>query len=478
MDAAPHTPSPTHFRISRTQDGWHIEVGSPALFADALNAARSMLDLPMPPPVPMTADQGHVPAPRPMQAPVAVLAAPRHNDAPGAMLSDLMKNYLHEYVPVDRKLNQKGQVECRASLDLFLQLTGDRPLSTLTQDHCRRFVHNIQKWPIHSSKKPEFRDLVDPALVFQKADELNAKRLSSVTVRNRANYVMGFARWLRKTNQLDFDLFAGCILPSAKQEVHRRPPTETELAVIFDAKNREVLNAPHAWWAPLLGIYTGARLREIGQLYLDDIDRIGGIDCIHINDRFEDQQLKTESSRRVVPIHPELKRLGFLDYVEELRANGQSLLFPGLPWLGGEGIKDPGRKIGRQFTEAYLANTCRINDPTLTFHSFRHFFATQADRADLDDARIARLTGHKLERQNALRKNYIQARTLPERYSDLQSLGLPVFDLAPYKHGQFSGWFATSRRMVKKPLPNNLPKPRVSRLAGTEPPLSPPSPDA
>ncbi|WP_081916687.1 site-specific integrase [Luteibacter sp. 9135] len=459
LDVFPPAPPASHFSISRTLEGWHISVGSKHAFTDALEAARQMLDLPMP------ERQAAMPLAglAASTAPVAgTLSSPDHRDAPGVMLSEVMREFFLDYMPTTSWMKEKGKMECRASLELFLLVTGDRPLSTLVRDHFKRFVKILQLWPVHASKKPDFKDIVDPAVMLKKADELSAPRLSPVTVGNRVHYVQFFTRWLQDANKIHFDPWKGVLLPSPVQQLKRRPPTPQELAIIFDAENRKSLTAPHDWWSPILALYTGARLREVAQLYLDDIDVINDVPCIHINARFAHQQLKTDSSRRVVPLHPELERLGFLDYVKELRANGEAKLFPGLPWLGGDKVKDPGRRVGRYFSETYLP-ACGITDPAVTFHSFRHNFATQANRANLDDDRIARITGHKLERQNALSINYIQAKSLPERMADLISIELPTLNLAPYQEGQFSGWFAAARR--KRPArKSNLPEPRASVL--------------
>lgn len=462
MDVIPPAPPATHFSVSRTLDGWHISVGSKQAFTDALEAARQMLDLAMPERPAGTPMMAAMPGAATTAPLAATLTTPDHRDAPGAMLSDVMREFLLDYLPTTSRMKEKGKMECRASLELFLLVTGDRPLSTLVREHFKRFVKILQRWPVHASKKPDFKDIVDPVVMLKKADELSAPRLSPVTVGNRAHYVQCFTRWLQDSNKLHFDPWKGVLLPSPVQQLKRRPPKPQELAAIFDEEHRKTLTAPHDWWTPLLGLYTGARLREVSQLYLDDIDVINDVPCIHINDRFEHQQLKTESSRRVVPLHPELERLGFLDYVKELRANGEAKLFPGLPWLGGDKVKDPGRRVGRYFSETYLP-ACGITDPAVTFHSFRHNFATQANRANLDDDRIARITGHKLERQNALTTNYIQAKTLPERMNDLKSIELPVLGITPYQAGQFSSWFAAARR--KKPArKNNLPTPKASVL--------------
>ncbi len=67
-----------------------------------------------------------------------------------------------------------------------------------------------------------------------------------------------------------------------------------------------------AYWLPLLALYTGARLEEVGQLRRKDIKESDGIWYISITDEAEGASLKTHSSRRAIPIHPELLRLALL----------------------------------------------------------------------------------------------------------------------------------------------------------------------
>ena len=59
---------------------------------------------------------------------------------------------------------------------------------------------------------------------------------------------------------------------------------------------------------------------------MGDVRREGEIWVIDIN-AHGDKRLKTESSARLVPIHPQLIGLGWLDYVEYC-PRGQERLFP------------------------------------------------------------------------------------------------------------------------------------------------------
>ena len=57
-----------------------------------------------------------------------------------------------------------------------------------------------------------------------------------------------------------------------------------------------------------------------------------GADVILVRrDEEGDKRLKTAASERIVPIHSELKKIGFLKYAEARREIDQIRLFPELP---------------------------------------------------------------------------------------------------------------------------------------------------
>ena len=86
----------------------------------------------------------------------------------------------------------------------------------------------------------------------------------------------------------------------------------------------------YQYWLPLLGLYTGARLNELSQLYRSDIVVVNGIHCLHIQAVNAGQRLKNPSSERLILIHSKLKALGFLDFVASPKKKSKPRLFPEL----------------------------------------------------------------------------------------------------------------------------------------------------
>ncbi|TOB10324.1 hypothetical protein CGK12_24715, partial [Vibrio parahaemolyticus] len=63
----------------------------------------------------------------------------------------------------------------------------------------------------------------------------------------------------------------------------RKVFTESDLKKIFslDVFKRRSKDAWH-YWLPILGLYTGARINELCQLYTDNVKEVEGIWCINI----------------------------------------------------------------------------------------------------------------------------------------------------------------------------------------------------
>jgi integrase len=83
-----------------------------------------------------------------------------------------------------------------------------------------------------------------------------------------------------------------------------------------------------AWyWLPLMLVLYGGRSSELVGLPLTDVFENEAIPYFRIE--YSDlRALKNLQSVRSLPIHPELIRLGFIDYVRAMRSAGHALLFP------------------------------------------------------------------------------------------------------------------------------------------------------
>jgi integrase len=130
------------------------------------------------------------------------------------------------------------------------------------------------------------------------------------------------------------------------------------------------------------------RQNEICQLLVEDIDQIAGIPVIRVQKTQPWQKLKSRQARRVVPIHPELIRIGLLDYVKEIQKSGSALLFPDLT-LGTRGYM--AANFQKRF--ATFLRSLNLTDGDATFHSFRHTWRDALRQARVPEERVQAVGG-------------------------------------------------------------------------------------
>ena len=154
-----------------------------------------------------------------------------------------------------------------------------------------------------------------------------------------------------------------------------------------------------AYWLPLLALYTGARLEELGQLSLIDLidetyptegEAFANAKFIHIrSDARDGLKVKNAGSVRKVPVHSDLIRSGFLQFAEHQRALGQERLFSDLK---------PNKygKLTAKWGEWFSGyrKECGVSHKGLVFHSFRHTFKHWARHVGIIEGVQRQIMGH------------------------------------------------------------------------------------
>jgi len=121
---------------------------------------------------------------------------------------------------------------------------------------------------------------------------------------------------------------------------------------------------------------------------LKDISTAGDYDVFKVVIS-EDTKLKNIQSERIIPIHQNLKKLGFLDYCKYLRKLKYERVFYDL-----EKNRDGyGRNMGRFFMD-YLKKLEIYQFQTKVFHSLRHTFITNLLQNGVREEVVNGLDGH------------------------------------------------------------------------------------
>jgi integrase len=228
-----------------------------------------------------------------------------------------------------------------------------------------------------------------------------------------------------------------------------------ELQRIFAKDSYLALRTPHEFWMPLLGLFTGARIGELAQLNLDDIRQDeDGHWIIAIDDK-EFKKVKTSAGHRKIPLHPKLIELGFLDYLEDVRAAvpESNRVFPYLRYDKKNGFGDvPSEAFGR-----YL-DTLKIHADDKVFHSFRSTANQRLKKNSVDVPIRSQLVGHEREGTNELA--YASELPIAEMLEIVSTnLIFPEIDFSPLKYppGRFRAFLpeemqkAISRKRTKPP---------------------------
>ncbi|KAG9613495.1 hypothetical protein KCV01_g1152, partial [Aureobasidium melanogenum] len=168
---------------------------------------------------------------------------------------------------------------------------------------------------------------------------------------------------------------------------------DQQLARIFDPVNFARLTTTHTRWGALIGVYSGARVSEVAQLFLRDFEVVEGTKCVRITNESDGQSVKNEASKRLVPLHPDLLEMGLWDYVERLRAQGEERLFPGMRIDSKSGAGNAISKGFRYLIHEVLEMKPRRAKGKIAFHSLRKSVIQRLQK-NLPGERRKALVGH------------------------------------------------------------------------------------
>jgi integrase len=150
------------------------------------------------------------------------------------------------------------------------------------------------------------------------------------------------------------------------------------------------MGSPFKFWLPILGLFTGLRIEELCQLHPDDLVRVEDIWCLDINEA-EGKKVKTESSRRLVPLHPFLTdELNFPGFVAHAANARQTRIFHQLKKQSDRWSHYPSRWFSEFLKKVGLKKPGR----KLAFHSFRHTFVRAGKLANVEREKIMEVVGH------------------------------------------------------------------------------------
>lgn len=243
-------------------------------------------------------------------------------------LSLVIEEYCQEKVREDSWL-PKTESENRAIYDLLLKIIPDKPIDSISYQEAKDVITVLFGLPRNINKSPLYRSkTLDQIRKMAIKDTLSKSTISKYMVRYSSLF-----GWAKKQQYVEENCFEK-LSPKKNKRPHeeRKVFEPSDLDKLFSSEIfvKEKYLHSYYYWLPLLGLYTGARINELIQLHLEDIKKIDGIWVININSDAEGKKVKTSSGKRLVPLHPILVALGFINHVDGLKKNNEKRLFPEL----------------------------------------------------------------------------------------------------------------------------------------------------
>ena len=159
---------------------------------------------------------------------------------------------------------------------------------------------------------------------------------------------------------------------------------------------------------------------------------------LRITDMGTGQRLKSDASKRDIPIHSELVRLGLLEYTQAIKNAGHERLWPILKVLP----ERPGLYISNWFGD--FRREAGLTEKYPDFHSFRHLIRTRMSKAKIPEKVQDAITGH--ETQGSIGTKVYQGIDLEDRIEAIEAVSFPFLHLpqtytAPHlERAQRGGW--------------------------------------
>lgn len=292
------------------------------------------------------------------------------------------------------------------ALPMLLEVVGNKPITDIKQGDINRFFELLGRLPPQWAAECRRRKLTVLELADLEHDETIGPKTFDATY---VSCVRPFLKAARKDWQdLGFPLGPSTegveyVGDKEEGEYKQRALKHSELVRLFTGSEMKTFaqdaKKAHFYWLPHLGTFTGARVNELCQLnpqvdiFMDSDSKTW---CLNISkdtdadDRIK-KSVKTGEARKV-PIHRKLIELGFLKYVDRVKASGAKLLFP--EW------KPINRRASGEAEKWFrqLLRDTGLRDETpgerlLGMHTFRHTLITHGA---MQDPRLVLfgITGH------------------------------------------------------------------------------------
>ncbi|PLW76684.1 DUF6538 domain-containing protein [Cohaesibacter celericrescens] len=288
----------------------------------------------------------------------------------------------------------------------------EKYVDEITREDFRRVRDILLKTPTNAAQRFPGKSATE---VVELAKERGLNTLDPATVNVRLELMSALFKFAEQEGYVVQNLAKGLKVSEGKKAKDRRKAfTIDDLNRIFSAplytgcRNDQAgyaVPGPNIikrgrYWVPLIALWTGMRLGECCQLHCSDVKEIDGVWCIVISettdgggmDEADKKRIKTAAGERYVPIHSELIKLGFVDFVLERQKTKDVRLFSELT-ASAEGYLSDNFSKWFNGENKFLGKVGVWKKHEKVFHSFRHTYRDAMTYAGLSRDVIRALGG-------------------------------------------------------------------------------------
>lgn len=310
-------------------------------------------------------------------------------------IDQVLQAYINEKQSV-KAWKEKTEGSLKAVFKIFAEVMAGKHFDAIGYEEMRRYKEIILRLPKNLNCEKRFSGKAITEII-----EMDNLDLISNKTRNKHLGTMStLFEWAMRHGYTDKNYAKGLTVAEIKTG-GRDYFTKSDLQKIISSdeykrvKGKQFKNSAF-FWAPLIGMFTGARLNEICQLKVSDICEEEGIWYFAFCSDGE-EVAKTKAAIRNAPIHKRLIKIGLLNYVKQQKKNKQKMLFSDLTKHRKNGY---GAQVSKWFNRYLVKVGVKEADKDSNkkvFHSFRHTVIHHLQQKGVDEKRIKVMEGHKID---------------------------------------------------------------------------------
>lgn len=255
----------------------------------------------------------------------------------------------------------------------------------------------LQKIP--KNRKQRYKDAAIDILLSR---DDQSDGLDVVTINNK--YLIKLAavfKWAKQNDLIKKNLTEGLELkvPAKKASEDRNAFSVEQVEQLLSAAkiwSEKRTGKPFHYFVPALAAITGARLNEVAQLQVKDIQTTDiGATYIHINENgIKGKSIKNAFSNRCVPLIDGAYGFVLSEFLKLVENRKETVGIDGLVFDGLKLMKNGyGEQVSKWFNRTLRPKVIK-NDKGLAFHSFRHTFSTRFKQNGIELAYTQAIIGH------------------------------------------------------------------------------------